>query len=78
MKKRILLVAGAVLFAAAVSAIVYVNNERISMDELFNANVEALASSESGSGNCTFGVVIKRESSHALICRGNGSLCCVW
>lgn len=52
MKKKVFLVAGAVFFAAAVSAIVYVNNERNSMDELFNANVEALASGESGVG-CT-------------------------
>ena len=48
MKKKVFLVAGAVFFAAAVSAIVYVNNERNSMDELFNANVEALARGEIG------------------------------
>ena len=48
MKKNILLAAGAVLLAAAVSAFVYVKNENNSMNELFNANVEALARGESG------------------------------
>ena len=47
MKKKIFLAAGAVLVAAAVSVFVCVNNERNSMDELFNANVEALADDES-------------------------------
>ena len=37
--------------AAAVSAFVYVKNERNSMDELFNANVEALADDESSSSS---------------------------
>ena len=35
------------LAAAAVSAFVYVNNEKNSMSDLFNANVEALTNSES-------------------------------
>lgn len=52
MKKRMLLAAGAVLVAATVSAFVYVKNESSSMDGLFNANVEALAGNESGTG-CT-------------------------
>ena len=42
MKKNMILAAGAVLVAAAVSAFVYVNNERNSMSDLFNTNVEAL------------------------------------
>ncbi len=46
MKKNILLAAGSVLVAAAVSVFVYVKNENSSMDELFNANVEALANNE--------------------------------
>ena len=48
MKKNIFLAAGAVLVAAAVSVFVCVSNERNSMDELFNANVEALANNEGG------------------------------
>lgn len=48
MKRSLVLAAGAVLVAAAVSAFVYVNNGRNSMDDLFNANVEALARNESG------------------------------
>lgn len=52
MKRSLVLAAGAVLVAAAVSAFVYVNNGRNSMDDLFNANVEALASQESDS-DCT-------------------------
>lgn len=50
MKKRMFLVAGAVLLATAVSVLVYVKNDNSSMDGLFNANVEALASGESGAG----------------------------
>ena len=52
MKRKMILAAGAVLAAAAVSAFVYVNNERNSMSDLFNANVEALARNES-SAVCT-------------------------
>lgn len=46
MNKRMFLLAGSVLVAAAVSVFVYVKNENSSMDELFNANVEALANNE--------------------------------
>ena len=46
MKRSLVLAAGAVLVAASVSAFVYVNNERNSMSDLFNANVEALANGE--------------------------------
>ena len=46
MKKTFLLAAGAVLLTAAVSTFVYVNNESNSMDELFDANVEALTQDE--------------------------------
>ena len=48
MKKTFLLAAGAVLLAAAVSAFAYVKNESNSMDELFEANVEALTQNEGG------------------------------
>ena len=39
-------ITGAVLVAAAVSVFVYVNSERNSSDDLFNANVYALAQQE--------------------------------
>ncbi len=52
MKKKLLLAAGAVLLASAVSAFIYVNKESNPMDELFNANVEALTGSESSQGGC--------------------------
>ena len=52
MKKNMILAAGAVLVAAAVSAFVYVNNGKNSMSDLFNANVEALASGEIGEIPC--------------------------
>lgn len=54
---------GAVLLAAAVSILVYVNNEKNSMSEIFNANVEALTRTESstscyrtGDGPRVFGI----------------------
>ncbi len=46
-----ILAAGAMLAAAAVSAFVYVNNEKNSMSDLFNANVEALTQDEIIVGN---------------------------
>ena len=52
MKKNMILAVGAVLVAAAFSAFVYVNNEKNSIDDLFNANVEVLARNETDSGTC--------------------------
>lgn len=46
MKKKVILAVGTLLFTAAVSTFVYVSNERKSVDELLNANVEALTEGE--------------------------------
>ena len=52
MKTKLLFVGiGVVLLAAAVSILVYVNNGKNSMAEIFNANVEALANAETGLGS---------------------------
>lgn len=67
MKKRMLLAAGAVLVAASVSAFVYVKNESSSMDGLFNANVEALADSESGGKYC-FSELIADSADQVVYC----------
>jgi len=48
MKRIIILAAGILLSTAAVSAFVYVNNGRNSLNNMFNANVEALADGEDG------------------------------
>ncbi|MCM1177407.1 MAG: hypothetical protein NC115_08085 [Bacteroidales bacterium] len=48
MKHKLLVAAGAVLAAAAVSVYVYVQNGNNAMDEFFDANVEALADNEDG------------------------------
>ena len=48
MKKKIIFAATAVFMAAAVSVFTYISSERDAMDNLFNANVEALANSEIG------------------------------
>ena len=78
MKRKLFFAAGVtVLLSAAVFASVHINNKKNVMSEFFYANVEALASGE-GNTNCSFGTVIKKESSHTLICRGYGSLCCEW
>ena len=50
MKKKIIFAATAVFMAAAVSVFTYISSERDAMDELFSANVEALANTESGFG----------------------------
>ncbi len=50
MKKSLLTAAGAALVAIAVSVFVYVNNGKNEMDDLFYANVEALARNEGVSG----------------------------
>lgn len=47
MKKNLIIAAGAVLVAAAVSAFVYVNNEEKSSPALLKANTEALTNDES-------------------------------
>ena len=47
--KFVLLAAGAVLLAASVTTFVCANKSNDSMDDLFKANVEALAYNESGS-----------------------------
>ncbi len=52
MKKKMIFAATAAFTAAAVSAFAYVSSERESMDELFNANVEALNKNESGGKVC--------------------------
>lgn len=46
MKKNLIIAAGAVLVAAAVSAFVYVNNEEKGSASLLKANAEALAADE--------------------------------
>lgn len=46
MKKHMILAAGVALVTAAISVFAFVNNEKNSIDELFNANVEALADNE--------------------------------
>ena len=48
MKKKIIFAAAAVFMAASVSVFTYISSERNAMDNLFNANVEALANSEIG------------------------------
>lgn len=76
MKKPVLIAAGAVLLTAAVLAFVYVKNENNSMNELFNANVEALTwceidgkiikeACEGNEGTCTI-----KKFGHTLTCNG--------
>ncbi len=48
MKKSFLIAAGAALVAIAVSVFVYVNNGKNETEDLFYANVEALAGDEGG------------------------------
>ena len=54
---------------ASVVTFVSVTCSNDPMDNLFMANVEALANEETTDG---FNTVIKIESSHTLICRGDG------
>ncbi len=53
MKKSLIIVASAIFCAATVLTIVSIGNERSFMNDLFNANVEALSQTETGmSGGC--------------------------
>ena len=52
MKRYFILAAGAVLVAAAVSAFVYVNNEKNESMAFFKANVEVLAKEEGSGYDC--------------------------
>ena len=58
-KKIILFAAGVVLLAATVTTFVCTNRSNDPMDDLFKANVEALARNEVVA--CTFVMVIKRN-----------------
>lgn len=49
MKKKVLFIVSAIVLAISVSAFVYVKNESDTMNQFFDANVEALAQNE-GSG----------------------------
>lgn len=70
--KKILISFAALAVSAAAIIAVNANNR---MDEQFEANVEALAESEDGSG-CTFNIVRKNQDANRLVCRGIGTLCC--
>lgn len=60
------------LLAAAVSASVYVNNGNDSMDELFNANVEALTQWEDDVDNWW----VNDDDPDAYICTPGGPESC--
>ena len=74
MKRTFLFAAVGVAFmTAAVSTFVYVNNGSNSMDELFDANVEALTQWEnSGSGKYW----VNDDDPHAVICTKGGNMDC--
>lgn len=55
MKMHMILSTGAALVAAAISIFVYVENGKNSIDEFFNANIEALADSETDN-TCDIGI----------------------
>ena len=70
--KKILISFAALAVSAAAIIAVNANNR---MDEHFEANVEALADTESGS-DCTFNSVYKDQGANVLNCNGHGTLCC--
>lgn len=77
MKRSLVLAAGAVLVAAAVSAFVYVSCGRNFMDDLFNANVEALASQETGYEDLKDSRWwVNENDPHAIICTPGGNDAC--
>ena len=65
--KFVLLAAGAVLLAASVTTFVCTNKSYDSMDDLFRANVEALARSESaGSGEMCSQIDDTTDGTHRM------------
>ncbi|MCM1177402.1 MAG: NVEALA domain-containing protein [Clostridium sp.] len=69
MKHKLLVAAGAVLAAAAVSVFVHVRKGNNVMDEFFDANVEALANDESTSGSLScFRQLTEDSNEQALYC----------
>ena len=65
--KFVLLAAGAVLLAASVTTFVCTNKSNDSMDDLFRANVEALARSESaGSGEMCSQIDDTTDGTHRM------------
>lgn len=78
MKRSLVLAAGAVLVAAAISAFVYVSSGRNFMDDLFNANVEALAASqETDYENLKDSIWwVNQNDPYAIICTPGGNDAC--
>ncbi len=72
MKKIILTLASVSLIMIALASV----NSKKEASELFEANIEALAQTEA-TVTCTFNIVKKKQSSNSLVCRGEGTLCCV-
>ena len=64
--KFVLLAAGAVLLAASVTTVVCANKSDGSMDDLFKANVEALARSESGGTICVHQSITPGDNPYVL------------
>lgn len=69
--KKILFGLASVLMLTVATVSFISNNE---VNDYLNANVEALANSESSI--CSFDFVKKNQSTHTLKCRGEGSQCC--
>ena len=69
MKKNLIIAAGAVLMAAAVSAFVYVNNKESNSTSLLKANAEALAAEETGGLDANY----KRKEEKCTITAGAGA-----
>ncbi len=74
MKKTIFFAVAAMIMAAMVSVFVCVNNARNSMDELFNANVEALANNEGVNGKTCYNRITSDSSECAIYCGTCGEL----
>lgn len=60
------------VFMSTVAAVSFISNNQV--NDYLNANVEALANSESSI--CSFDSVKKVQSTHTLKCSGKGSQCC--
>ncbi|MDE7127729.1 MAG: hypothetical protein K2O58_07540 [Bacteroidales bacterium] len=68
MKKALSIAAVAALVAAAVSISVYVNSVKNEMDDLFYANVEALARGEGGGHAICYSSYIPSDNMRSLLC----------
>lgn len=80
MKKNLFFATGGAILTVAVSVFLYVNGVQNTDDEVFNANVEALAEQETGGGKCGAPAAYEYDTNDIFMDKKNFMRCgdCSW